>query len=496
MHRGRSLSGIVLALGIASTLLGYFAADRFEQEHRFRSVHDQAERLLRHLEERLADYETVVRASHHYAELSLSAPILPQKLDLTPRGHHPGLKRVALLPQGCRSQGVPADLPPEWGALAETGGAPEFRWQLAVFQPGRPLDTPEQRRVACLGIVAASFDPQLWFADLFEHPDVAGLSIRQVSLIRRDGNSTRLESLYGPRGPGGIIMARDEMRIGGNEVLVELAAPEDSVLLWGRLVLGGGLLLSFSLYNLIRSRYERRLADAERELERYGRVAAMGELAAAIGHELAQPLTGVLGCLEAETLRTPSADGSNLAKALRHAERAAAIVADVRRQATAPSGGEVEAVELGLAVERAMDLARLDPVFRGRALSLELPAGEVRASASPIGLECVLLNLLRNSAEALATAGPGGHIWVAVVAAGTAVLVRVIDDGPGIPDPDRLFRPFRSRKPGGMGLGLCFCRRSVESWGGRLTGANRAEGGAVFELELEARKASPPAPPG
>jgi len=97
-------------------------------------------------------------------------------------------------------------------------------------------------------------------------------------------------------------------------------------------------------------------------------------------------------------------------------------------------------------------------------------------------LEQALVNLLRNAAEA---AGPAGAVEVQAEADASGLTVRVLDDGPGVQNPQNLFVPFFTTKPGGSGIGLVLSRQIAELHGGTLTLENRCEArGAVATLRI------------
>ena len=104
-------------------------------------------------------------------------------------------------------------------------------------------------------------------------------------------------------------------------------------------------------------------------------------------------------------------------------------------------------------------------------------------------VEQALLNLVKNAVEA---AGEGGAVEVEAEARGGRLTVRVRDDGPGLGNPDNLFVPFFTTKPGGSGIGLALSRQIVEAHGGRLALTDRPDRpGAVATLELPLGSASP-----
>jgi nitrogen fixation/metabolism regulation signal transduction histidine kinase len=111
------------------------------------------------------------------------------------------------------------------------------------------------------------------------------------------------------------------------------------------------------------------------------------------------------------------------------------------------------------------------------------PAVTLRADADQ--LEQVLINLLKNGADAIAGAGRPGALRVGWTTSDRAVVLTVEDDGPGLGDPANLFVPLFTTKPGGTGIGLVLCRSIVEAHGGRITLEPRKDGpGAIARVRL------------
>jgi signal transduction histidine kinase len=233
---------------------------------------------------------------------------------------------------------------------------------------------------------------------------------------------------------------------------------------------------------------------ASRELRHSLRMAAAGEMAAAVAHELNQPLTALSAYGSAcqrlvlreggdpllhktiDAMAAESQRASNVLKRLREFFRSGAIALD------ALSLAELVRGSTGAFAEQA------------QAAGVALEVGDVADAAllgDRIQLDIVLRNLLANALQALAAAPPGQARRIAVDAGvkGASVWIRVADSGPGIAEKirDRLFEPFVSLKSSGLGLGLAISRSIVEAHGGAL----RAEPGphAVFIMTLPAQPA-------
>jgi two-component system phosphate regulon sensor histidine kinase PhoR len=223
------------------------------------------------------------------------------------------------------------------------------------------------------------------------------------------------------------------------------------------------------------------------------------DFVANVSHELRTPLTAIRGYVEALLEDPPSPEDNRrfLEIIARHTERMERLVKDLLRLARLDAGQETsELVECdlhtvlqGVVHELAAPLAA-----RQSNVTLHVPA-EVRTVVSdPAKLHDVLRNLLENAI----TYSPE-HASVSVDASRDhgAVVIRVLDEGPGIPSADltRVFERFyrvdksRSRAPGGTGIGLAIVKHLVELLGGSVAAANRQDEGAEFTVRLPQRAA-------
>jgi two-component system C4-dicarboxylate transport sensor histidine kinase DctB len=238
-----------------------------------------------------------------------------------------------------------------------------------------------------------------------------------------------------------------------------------------------------------RERAERHLEVAEQTLQQSSKLAALGEMSAAVSHELNQPLAAMKTYLAGAKLllqrKRPEEALSSFQRIDDLIERMGAITRQLKSYAR--KGGEAfEPVDVKDSVSSA--LAMMEPQLRRRDVAIvrNLPRTPVMVEADRVRLEQVLINLLRNALDA--TKGtPKPEIQI-TVSTGDMVMITVRDNGTGITDLERLFEPFYTTKaPGdGVGLGLAISSGIVNDLGGRLTARNGREGGAVFEIRLPA----------
>lgn len=243
------------------------------------------------------------------------------------------------------------------------------------------------------------------------------------------------------------------------------------------------------------SRLKSELHEANRRLERSRRLAALGEMAAGIAHEVRNPLAAI--ALHAEMLLEDLGEGEagqTAGKILRAARELDGVVGDVLRFARelAPTVQWVEAAE---PAHRA--IATCQMMAESVGVSLEFSSGDCEAAVElDAGLVAqALANLIRNAVEAIAEEGSKGMGLVRLSARldkadGDGVVVyEVIDNGPGLPEGavERMFNPFYTTRQTGCGLGLAMVQRIVDAHGGRVDACGDVGSGARFTLTLPAR---------
>jgi two-component system C4-dicarboxylate transport sensor histidine kinase DctB len=236
-----------------------------------------------------------------------------------------------------------------------------------------------------------------------------------------------------------------------------------------------------------RERVQENLAVAEQTLAQSSKLAALGEMSAAVSHELNQPLAAMKTYLAGARLlirRNRSEEAlSSFGRIDDLIERMGGITRQLKSYAR--KGGEAFApVNLGDAL--ASSLAMMEPQLRQRHVQIlkVLPRDPVWVMGDRMRIEQVMINLLRNALDATkSVADPEVEI---ILAAGETATLTVRDNGEGIKNLDALFEPFYTTKqPGdGVGLGLAISSGIVADLGGRLTARNGRRGGAVFEMQL------------
>lgn len=218
------------------------------------------------------------------------------------------------------------------------------------------------------------------------------------------------------------------------------------------------------------------------------RLAALGEAVAKINHDLKNMLTSAQLASERLAASKDPTVSQALPRLERALDRAVKLAADVlvygKTQEVAP---EPQVVKLAQALKESADEARLPNA--GVKLVNKVAAGDL-VTADPDQLHRILVNLLRNARQAIEHQDgrkTQGRVEVSLETAGGSSLIRVSDDGPGVPERirERLFQPFAgSGRPDSTGLGLAIARELAQGHGGDLTMSVTGDQGTVFELRL------------
>jgi PAS domain S-box-containing protein len=239
-------------------------------------------------------------------------------------------------------------------------------------------------------------------------------------------------------------------------------------------------------------RTEEALREAQGDLARINRVTTMGELAASLGHELSQPISGVMTNANVG-LRTLGRDNPNLdevrgvfARIVRDAQRATEIIGRIRSQFQkgAPKQQTLDVNDL---IPETIALLRDQAVRYNISLRTELATNLPRIVGDCVQLQQVMMNLIVNGIEAMKEVdGIREMIIRSQRAENEKIFVSISDTGIGIPPQlaEQIFDPFFTTKPHGTGMGLRISRSIIEAHGGRLWATNNDGPGATFLFSL------------
>src|SRR6266545_1587122 len=240
---------------------------------------------------------------------------------------------------------------------------------------------------------------------------------------------------------------------------------------------------------------ERALQEAQTELAHVARVTTLGELTASIAHEVNQPLAAVVTNAGAGLRLLDVPDLAEAREALSciisDANRAADVIARIRAL-TRKTPFQKQQVDLNDVVREVAGLTRTEMDRNRVELRTELADDLPSVQADRIELQQLVLNLIVNAIEAMSDGARRDLLIASKKDDANNVRVSVCDSGRGL-DPaaaDRIFQPFYTTKPGGMGMGLAICRSILERLGGRLSTRANAPCGTIFEFRIPIERAS------
>jgi PAS domain S-box-containing protein len=243
---------------------------------------------------------------------------------------------------------------------------------------------------------------------------------------------------------------------------------------------------------LERAQADLRLQKLQNELSHAARLTAAAQMAAALAHELNQPLTAVVNSVNTAKRLLARGDRANLLiaqevtdEAAEQALRASAIIHSLR-QLVSRSETERTMEILPAMIEQASALVLSSVAPLAVRLRFEFDDNARRVSVNRVQIQQVIVNLIRNAVEAMADREPREVTLTTRALDDEAIEIAVADIGPGIPDDiaDRLFNPFVSSKHDGMGLGLSISRSIIEAHDGQLIAAPNPGGGTIFRFTL------------
>jgi PAS domain S-box-containing protein len=250
-----------------------------------------------------------------------------------------------------------------------------------------------------------------------------------------------------------------------------------------------------------RKKAEFEVQQQRNELAHVTRVAALGELTSSIAHELNQPLAAIRNYANAAQ-RFLSRSEPDLSKAkdalegiIRDDRRAAEVIANVRTLLNKEEP-RYQPVRMDKVIHESLALVRTDAVLKEFTVETELPAALPVVLGDRVQLQQVLLNLILNSMDAANGIEPARRKLVIRAESeedgGVKVSVRDLGEGFDEAKRDKLFEPFFTSKPKGMGMGLAISQRIIDAHGGSLWAENNPGGGATFGFTLPAENIGQP----
>ena len=239
-----------------------------------------------------------------------------------------------------------------------------------------------------------------------------------------------------------------------------------------------------------RKRAEEAFRTAQMELAHVTRVATLGEMTASIAHEINQPLGALvnnagacLGWLDAGNLEEAR---NSVALVMDDAQRASEIITRIRALVKkAPP--QKDWLDINQIIREVIALGQSEVQRNHIALETQLSDDMPLVFADRIQLQQVMLNLMMNAIEAMTQVTTPRELLISSGADDSkGVVVVVRDSGPGLDSKslERLFEPFYTTKPQGMGMGLAICRSIIEAHGGRLWATTNRDRGASFHFSL------------
>ncbi|MDH3509274.1 MAG: PAS domain S-box protein [Gammaproteobacteria bacterium] len=238
---------------------------------------------------------------------------------------------------------------------------------------------------------------------------------------------------------------------------------------------------------------EERTLRQHQEMINASRLTTMGEMAAAMAHEINQPLSAIANYASASLrmLKNPDDNREDIKKALERigtqAHRAGEIIRRLR-SFVRPANINLEVVNIASVIDEIMPLAELDARANNISLKIDVPRDLPEIVADQLQIQQVILNLLRNGVDAMKDSAPEDRQlrMNAYSLESDEIRIDIIDRGQGVPEDakDYLFDPFFSTKSHGMGMGLAICQTIAKAHSGRLAFLKNPVIGTTFSISL------------
>ncbi len=235
---------------------------------------------------------------------------------------------------------------------------------------------------------------------------------------------------------------------------------------------------------------DQQILELQAELAHVQRLNELGHVVSTLVHEVSQPLTAISNYVNACRRLVETEDQERIQSVLQRitdqTNRTRGIVERLR-DFVKKRDVQMRAETLSQVIEEAIALTRASVRDRGLRLTVETDPPGVRVEIDKIQVQQVLFNLLRNAIEAMQDQPTRDLLVASRLVQGGMVEISVADTGPGLVDEVRakLFQPFITTKPNGMGVGLSVCRAIVESHGGLLWADDNLSRGTIFRFTVQ-----------
>ena len=284
----------------------------------------------------------------------------------------------------------------------------------------------------------------------------------------------------------------------GTEVLFRPVSPwtryRGEIIAGFALFLVESVLIALLLHERSQRRRAQRMVEEQRaQVEHMGRVATLNGLAAAVSHELRQPLAAIRTNAEAGVRllgrNPPDVHEARLAlQDIASDDARAGEVVEHYRALLRQQPPVSTDVDMNAVCRNAAKLVSSEVAVRRAHLELRLDPDIAKVRGDPVQLQQVVINLALNALEAISTSAPTREVAIRTTRNNGSVEVRVSDSGAGLPPEllDRFFEPFFTTKQHGLGMGMTIARTIVERHHGSIGATNSAAGGAVLTVTLPA----------
>jgi len=219
-----------------------------------------------------------------------------------------------------------------------------------------------------------------------------------------------------------------------------------------------------------------------KKLQEFEKVSALAQLSAGIAHEIRNPLTTARGFLQLFAERCDDKDRAYLELTISELDRIRELLEDFMGlcRPDREDVAEVDMAEIARSVHRFLvpEASLCDIAFE-----LNVPAHPIPAAVRPAHIKQVLINLVQNALQAC-RGQAHAVVRLDVAEKEDRVLVQVVDNGCGIENMDRIFRPFYTTKSTGTGLGLFVCKHIIESHGGSISVCSQVSAGTTVTVEI------------